>query len=135
MWTRHTAPDGRPYYYNAVLKKSSWTQPAEFPGGPQAGSDRPTWEQHRAPDGRVYFFNRETKQSKWTRPEGVMIVNKAGADAGGYLGAPGTHENATKVRAMRTGIDAWCCWVGGRHRAIFSPNASVSTAEPQSHGQ
>ena len=77
MWTRHTAPDGRPYYYNATLKKSSWTLPTDVPGG-QPVADGQVWEQHVAPDGRAYFYNRATKQSRWTRPEGGRIVVKAG---------------------------------------------------------
>ena len=77
MWTRHTAPDGRPYYYNATLKKSSWTMPTDVPGG-QPVADGQVWEQHVAPDGRAYFYNRATKQSRWTRPEGGRVVVKAG---------------------------------------------------------
>jgi hypothetical protein len=29
-WTEHTAPDGRKYYYNAKLSKSSWEKPDEL---------------------------------------------------------------------------------------------------------
>eukprot|EP00967_Tisochrysis_lutea_P077792 scaffold105698_cov22-Tisochrysis_lutea.AAC.1 len=29
-WTEHTAPDGRKYYYNAKLGKSSWEKPEEL---------------------------------------------------------------------------------------------------------
>jgi pre-mRNA-processing factor 40 len=29
-WTEHTAPDGRKYYYNAKLGKSSWEKPTEL---------------------------------------------------------------------------------------------------------
>ena len=28
IWTEHTAPDGRKYYYNKALNKSSWEKPA-----------------------------------------------------------------------------------------------------------
>jgi hypothetical protein len=80
MWTRHVAPDGRPYYYNAALKTSSWTEPAELRGEKSptcVGDFSHRWEQHRAPDGRPYFFNPATKQSRWTL-DGVVdgvIVN------------------------------------------------------------
>lgn len=30
VWTEHTAPDGRKYYYNKALGKSSWDKPAEL---------------------------------------------------------------------------------------------------------
>jgi hypothetical protein len=75
MWTRHVAPDGRPYYYNAALKTSSWTEPAELRGEKSptcVGDCSHRWEQHRAPDGRPYFFNPATKQSRWTL-DGVIV--------------------------------------------------------------
>lgn len=30
VWTEHTAPDGRKYYHNKALNKSSWEKPAEL---------------------------------------------------------------------------------------------------------
>lgn len=78
MWTRHVAPDGRPYYYNAALKTSSWTEPAELRGEKSptcVGDCSHRWEQHRAPDGRPYFFNPATKQSRWTLDGDKVIVN------------------------------------------------------------
>jgi hypothetical protein len=83
MWTKHVSPkDGRTYYYNAVLKKSSWTRPDDFREGNTASrdSERPAppdvWEEHVSPDGRPYYFNRATKQSRWGRPMGATIVSK-----------------------------------------------------------
>ena len=64
MWTQHTAPDGRTYYHNAALGKSSWSVPADYAAQQQQSE---VWEEHRAPDGRVYWYNRATKQSKWTK--------------------------------------------------------------------
>ena len=29
-WTQHKAPDGRPYWYNAQTKVSTYTRPAEL---------------------------------------------------------------------------------------------------------
>ena len=78
MWTRHVAPDGRPYYHNAALKTSSWTEPAELRGEKSptcVGDSSHRWEQHRAPDGRPYFFNPATKQSRWTLDGDKVIVN------------------------------------------------------------
>lgn len=74
-WTEHTSPDGRKYYYNAVLKKSSWTKPEGF--APVAeGQSGGAWEEHKAPDGRTYYYNRATKESKWTLPPSSTIVAK-----------------------------------------------------------
>lgn len=75
-WTEHVAPDGRKYYYNAMLKKSSWTKPSVVSPGTEAGS---AWEEHKAPDGRTYYYNRATKQSKWNLPPGAVIVPKIAA--------------------------------------------------------
>lgn len=30
MWTEHKAPGGRVYYYNTVLRQSSWEKPDEL---------------------------------------------------------------------------------------------------------
>lgn len=35
-WTEHTAPDGRKYYYNTKLAKSSWEKPEELAAAEKA---------------------------------------------------------------------------------------------------
>lgn len=72
-WTEHTAPDGRKYYYNKELKKSSWSMPK---GWDATRSGAGTWEEHRAPDGRTYYHNRSTKESTWSLPVGATIVSR-----------------------------------------------------------
>lgn len=70
-WTQHKAPDGRPYWYNAKTKVSTYTKPPEFgaPEQPKAALPATDWKEHTAPDGRKYYYNRVTKQSKWVPPE------------------------------------------------------------------
>ncbi|CAG8646889.1 8079_t:CDS:10, partial [Racocetra fulgida] len=58
VWTEHTAPDGRTYYYNTVTKQSSWDKPEELK----------TPEEFTADGGRKYFYNSITKESKWEMP-------------------------------------------------------------------
>lgn len=79
-WTEHTAPDGRKYYYNAVLKKSSWSMPKGFDA---TVSETGAWEEHKAPDGRTYYHNRSTKESKWSLPVGAKVIYRKEAHASG----------------------------------------------------
>lgn len=79
-WTEHTAPDGRKYYYNASLKKSSWTMPE---GWNPTRTATGTWEEHKAPDGRTYYHNRATKESKWSIPVGATIIPRKDVQASG----------------------------------------------------
>lgn len=98
-WTEHTAPDGRKYYYNATLKKSSWEKPAGVASQePNAGLQQGQWEEHKAPDGRTYYYNKTTKESKWTLPAGIVPVKKIVGggvqvrqpqSGGGYVCPPG----------------------------------------------
>lgn len=30
IWTEHTSPDGRKYYFNSITKQSSWDKPDEL---------------------------------------------------------------------------------------------------------
>ena len=79
-WTEHTAPDGRKYYYNSELKKSSWSIPE---GWNASGSATGVWEEHKAPDGRTYYHNRATKESKWSLPVGATVVSRKDVAASG----------------------------------------------------
>ncbi|BDA45679.1 probable pre-mRNA-processing protein 40A [Coccomyxa sp. Obi] len=76
VWTEHTAPDGRKYYYNKALGKSSWEKPAELLSPKEQKEkeqkeqkDAPAWKEFTAPDGRKYYYNRVTKQSSWSVPD------------------------------------------------------------------
>ena len=126
-WTEHTAPDGRKYYYNAVLKKSSWEKPPVFESrGVQQGSEQMHvghWEEHRAPDGRKYYYNPITKQSKWSLPPGVMSVVKSRGQQG-YVCPPGAVQPGPTPTYATTGeaqeafksllrdaqIPSWMAW-------------------------
>ena len=87
-WTEHTAPDGRPYFYNARLKKSSWERPAELMTAATAAqfASSPDWGEFVAVDGRKYYYNRATKQSRWDLPNAAPTASTASSS--GHVGAP-----------------------------------------------
>jgi len=78
-WTEHVAPDGRKYYFNAQLNKSTWERPLDEQkaGGGTVSSGTLEWAEYRAPDGRKYFYNAFTKESRWTPPDGYSAKGAA----------------------------------------------------------
>ncbi|KAF0465242.1 formin binding protein 3 [Gigaspora margarita] len=68
VWTEHTAPDGRTYYYNTVTKQSSWDKPEELKTPEERALGSCPWKEFTADGGRKYFYNSITKESKWEIP-------------------------------------------------------------------
>lgn len=99
-WTVHTAPDGRTYYYNRALGKSSWEKPAEmmsqedkniYYSNPErndkgasltsaVAAPSSEWGEFTAPDGKKYYYNRVTKESRWTLPAGVVVATRSATE-------------------------------------------------------
>ena len=67
-WTAHTAPDGRPYYYHAATKTSSYEKPDELKTPAERAAPVCAWAEHKSPEGKVYYYNKTTRQSVWTEP-------------------------------------------------------------------
>ncbi|KAK9903919.1 hypothetical protein WJX75_000518 [Coccomyxa subellipsoidea] len=82
VWTEHKAPDGRTYYHNKALGKSSWEKPAELLSSKEQ-KDAPAseWKEFTAPDGRKYYYNKVTKESKWSLPDELKQAREAAAGA------------------------------------------------------
>jgi pre-mRNA-processing factor 40 len=74
-WTEHTAPNGRKYYYNSLLGKSSWGKPDELKTAEEKAltGSLSSWKQFTAPDGRKYYYNSTTKQSSWEPPPELTV--------------------------------------------------------------
>lgn len=74
VWTEHTAPDGRQYYYNAKSGESKWEKPDELKSKvPEAaaaaqGAAQCFWAEYKTNEGRTYYYNSATKESKWEKP-------------------------------------------------------------------
>lgn len=68
-WSRHTAPDGRTYYWNQEYKKSTWDS-AEV----RADLEEllPGWTRHTNPYGRIYYHHREDSHSTYDLEEARM---------------------------------------------------------------
>lgn len=69
VWTEHTAPDGRHYYYNAATRESRWEKPSDFKQQkPAENSKQCFWSEYKTNEGRTYYYNSVTKESKWEKP-------------------------------------------------------------------
>uniref|UniRef100_A0A914HTF2 WW domain-containing protein n=1 Tax=Globodera rostochiensis TaxID=31243 RepID=A0A914HTF2_GLORO len=66
-WSKHTADDGRVYFYNRATKVSSWTKPDELKT--QEEKERSVWKEYKTPEGKPYYYNTLTKVTTWSKPE------------------------------------------------------------------
>ncbi|KAG9284653.1 hypothetical protein G9A89_004695 [Geosiphon pyriformis] len=84
VWTEHSSPDGRKYYYNTITKLSSWDKPDELKTSEERALGSCHWKEFTAKDGRKYYHNSVTSESKWDMPqeykeflERLEVENKA----------------------------------------------------------
>ncbi|CAG8532047.1 7655_t:CDS:10, partial [Ambispora leptoticha] len=68
IWTEHTSPDGRTYYYNTITKQSSWDKPDELKTPEERALGSCPWKEYTAEDGRKYYHNSVSRQSTWDMP-------------------------------------------------------------------
>ncbi|CAG2236872.1 PRP40 [Mytilus edulis] len=69
VWSEHKAPDGRTYYYNSVIKHSSWEKPDDLKTKAELKLSQCPWKVYKSDTGKVYYHNTETKESRWTKPK------------------------------------------------------------------
>lgn len=69
VWTEHKAPGGRVYYYNTVLRQSSWEKPDELKTAAELLLSQCAWKEYKSESGKVYYHNVNTKESQWTIPK------------------------------------------------------------------
>jgi len=97
-WTEHTAQDGRKYFFNLKLGKSSWERPEELMSEKEkTDSSGTAWKEFTSPDGRKYYYNKVTKESKWVMPEEMKksiddAAKKSGAGTVQVVGLPAAGE-------------------------------------------
>ncbi|RHZ64097.1 hypothetical protein Glove_326g109 [Diversispora epigaea] len=68
VWTEHTSPDGRTYFYNIVTKQSTWDKPDEIKTPEERALGSCAWKEFTAEGGRKYYYNSNTHVSKWEMP-------------------------------------------------------------------
>jgi len=67
IWTTHTDPNGRKYYYNTITKQSSWEKPDELKTPLEKALSKCPWKEYTS-NGKKYYYNEETKVSSWEMP-------------------------------------------------------------------
>lgn len=68
VWTTHTDPNGRKYYYNTITKQSSWDKPEELKTPLEKALSKCHWKEYTS-NGKKYYYNEETKVSSWEMPQ------------------------------------------------------------------
>lgn len=67
VWSEHTTPDGKKYYYNNMTKQSVWEKPADFYPNPTMNAS--PWKEYTTETGRSYYYNTVTKVTQWEMPD------------------------------------------------------------------
>lgn len=69
----YRTPQGRPYWYHSVEKRSVWDKPAELKTARERAIDATPWRVYKAGE-RSYYVHRETKTSTWTMPPEIKHI-------------------------------------------------------------
>ncbi|KAI3623168.1 PRP40 [Malassezia furfur] len=72
-WVEYRTPQGRPYWYHSVEKRSVWDKPAELKTARERAIDATPWRVYKAGE-RSYYVHRETKTSTWTMPPEIKHI-------------------------------------------------------------
>lgn len=75
-WIEYKAPDGRPYYYNAILKQTSWEKPDELKTESERLLDSCPWKECKTEEGKIFYYNSVTKSSSWTIPKELEEIKQ-----------------------------------------------------------
>ncbi|EPQ27162.1 uncharacterized protein PFL1_05443 [Pseudozyma flocculosa PF-1] len=70
VWVEYRNPQGRPYWYHTIDKRSVWDKPVELKTPRERALDSTPWREYKSGD-RSYYVHAETKQSTWTLPPEV----------------------------------------------------------------
>ena len=78
-WIKHTAEDGRVYYFNSVTQQSSWDKPAELLTRGERLLAACPWKATKAEDGSVYYYNEATQETSWDKPSDLVQLEALAA--------------------------------------------------------
>ena len=98
-WVVHKSPDGREYYFNKALNKTTWDKPEELKSADERTSSAlpSDWKEFTTDSGKKYYYNSATKQTQWTEP--VEAKGAADSPAAAAVAAPSPAEVAAAAKA------------------------------------
>ncbi|KAJ1573213.1 hypothetical protein NDA12_000884 [Ustilago hordei] len=67
VWTEHKTPQGRPYWYHTIERRSVWEKPSELKTPRERALEATPWKEYKSGD-RPYYVHSVTKQSTWSLP-------------------------------------------------------------------
>ncbi|TCD68430.1 hypothetical protein EIP91_010831 [Steccherinum ochraceum] len=101
VWTEHTNPEGRTYWFHTGTKESVWEKPDDLKTPFERALNQTKWKEYFS-GGRKYYYNTDTKESKWDMPDELLLllekVEKEGP-AGGSNNALVTRATGTQGAA------------------------------------
>ncbi|GAA5982093.1 hypothetical protein JCM10908_004736 [Rhodotorula pacifica] len=71
-WTRHTSPDGRPYWSHPQ-KGSVWEKPSELKTPIELEMERTPWKEYET-GGRKYWVHSQSKETTWSMPKEISEI-------------------------------------------------------------
>ncbi|ETS64340.1 hypothetical protein PaG_01187 [Moesziomyces aphidis] len=80
VWTEHRTPQGRPYWFHTIERRSVWEKPSELKTPRERALEATPWKEYKSGE-RSYYVHSVTKQSTWTLPpELKQILDQYPAD-------------------------------------------------------
>ncbi|KAH8832897.1 hypothetical protein DL96DRAFT_1704945 [Flagelloscypha sp. PMI_526] len=67
MWTEHTNPEGRIYWFHTGTRQSVWEKPEELKTAFEKALAQTKWKEYFS-NNKKYYYHTETKESKWEMP-------------------------------------------------------------------
>ncbi|CBQ70145.1 related to Formin binding protein 3 [Sporisorium reilianum SRZ2] len=106
-WTEHRTPEGRPYWYHTLERRSVWEKPSELKTPRERALEATPWKEYKSGD-RSYYVHSVTKQSTWTLPaELKQILDQYpldGAPAGSAAATPHVAGNPQSPALARSPV-------------------------------
>ncbi|GAA5972082.1 hypothetical protein JCM8115_000816 [Rhodotorula mucilaginosa] len=72
LWTRHTSPDGRPYWSHPQ-KGSVWEKPSELKSRVELEMEKTPWKEYET-GGRKYWVHNLSKETTWSMPKEISDI-------------------------------------------------------------
>eukprot|EP01134_Creolimax_fragrantissima_P008099 CFRG8099T1 len=113
VWTPHTTPAGKTYYYNSLTKASSWEKPEEIMTAEEKLLARSVWKEYKSDAGKTYYYNKVSKESVWVEPPELAELKRKAKESietksdttstNGTLSKDNMEVSGTSTNATSTG--------------------------------